>query len=393
MSVVRYDALKLGKMEDTPEGYLRGDAMVTRCGIFRYLRADGKVKRELRHPLDVLDSRSLDTLRLLPVTVDHPRAMVTAADVKALSVGATGENYRVVDGKVLLSLCIQDAKAVATVKAGKNQLSLGYEAEIEDGPGKFDGADYDTRQRSIRYNHLAIVDSARAGPEARIRLDSGSAIQTLDEEDTAMPPNDAAPNLVSVRVDGLEYKASPEIARALEKANQTIADSASKLEKAAADLAAANKATETEKGRADGLKAKLDEAEKGLPQRVKDRTAFLARAKLVLGDDLKDDQGEVEIMKAALLKLDPEIKLDGKSDEYVRARFDAAVEDAEEGGAEDGETPIARQRKVAKGDGTGAPRKGGADTRLDADSARTRMLARLRGEKVEGDAPTTGTKE
>lgn len=373
---IRYDALKLGKMEKTPEGYLRGDAVVTRAGVFRYMRADGALKRELRHPLDVFDSRSLDTLKLMPMTNGHPKRLLSATDVKEHSVGATGENYRIEDGKVVLSLCVQDAKAVAAVEAGKNQLSLGYEAEVEDGPGHFDGQEYDTRQRSIRYNHLAIVESARAGPEARIRLDSGSAIQTDDEQEFTMPQDDLLKGLklVAVRLDGIEYQASPEVARAMEKATTTIADQAAKLDKAATDLAAANKATETEKGRADGLKQKLDEADKNLPQRIKERGNLLERARKILGDALKVEDSDEDIVKAAVTKACPELKLDGKSPEYVRARFDAAVEEAGE------EAPIDTQRRQAGGAGGGKP-----EQKMDATSARERMVARL---KQGGKEPT-----
>ena len=49
--------------------------------------------------------------------------------------------------------------------AGKNQLSLGYFADLVDGNGK----DYDLEQVNIEPHHLAIVSSARCGNECKFK--------------------------------------------------------------------------------------------------------------------------------------------------------------------------------------------------------------------------------
>ena len=46
----------------------------------------------------------------------------------------------------------------------------------------YNGEPFDFRQTNIRYNHLAIVDEARAGPEARIVLDGEDAVLINQEE-------------------------------------------------------------------------------------------------------------------------------------------------------------------------------------------------------------------
>ena len=42
-------------------------------------------------------------------------------------------------------------------------MSLGYNLDLIEEPGEWNGEKYDAIQTNIRINHLAIVDKARAG--------------------------------------------------------------------------------------------------------------------------------------------------------------------------------------------------------------------------------------
>jgi uncharacterized protein len=68
----RYDTFQIPKVQKTKEGYLRGDAVGSRAGVFVYYNLDGSIRRELRHPDDIFTKTSLDTLKMIPVTLDHP---------------------------------------------------------------------------------------------------------------------------------------------------------------------------------------------------------------------------------------------------------------------------------------------------------------------------------
>ena len=57
------------------------------------------------------------------------------------------------------------------LKRGLRELSLGYDCDLEENPGTWNGMPYDCIQRNIRINHLAIVDEARAGHQTRLNLD------------------------------------------------------------------------------------------------------------------------------------------------------------------------------------------------------------------------------
>ena len=71
---------------------------------------------------------------------------------------------------------ITDKKAIDKIKEmkkqGKNiELSCGYECDLVESKGHFDGQEYHGIQRNIKYNHLSIVDEGRAGSEVALKLD------------------------------------------------------------------------------------------------------------------------------------------------------------------------------------------------------------------------------
>ena len=157
------------KLSKTPEGFLTGDAIVTRTGVFTYMNADGSMRNELRHPDDVFNADSLATLKLKPVTDDHPPELVTADNASMYSIGTTGESIITDESNVAITFTVQRNDAINKIKNGKKELSLGYSLELVEENGVWDGVSYTHRQKNIRYNHLAIVQQARAGRMAKIK--------------------------------------------------------------------------------------------------------------------------------------------------------------------------------------------------------------------------------
>lgn len=181
--VQRFDTGTLAAPVREPNGWLRVEGRSARTGILEYEDANGGVRRELVLPEELFDAASLASARLVPVTNTHPARLLDAVSARAHAVGSVGENLRA-DGEFLAApLMVIDGETVAAVEAGRRELSWGYDCEIEafdpaspahaalvEKWGKFDGI-----QRGRRYNHLAIVDEARAGADARLRMDSGAA--------------------------------------------------------------------------------------------------------------------------------------------------------------------------------------------------------------------------
>ena len=365
MSLMRYDRGEVkGKAARTDEGYIRADAVVTRTGVFQYMNADGTIRRELRHPDDVFEKASLDSMRLIPVTNGHPQVrLVNSDNAKELIVGSVGESVYVDGQFVMASMVITHADATRDVDMGRKELSLGYTVDVVKEDGIYNGEPYTHRQKNIRYNHLAIVDRARAGSAARINLDSGDAQQTTKEDKMNV-------DLKTVTLDGLDYKASPEVAKALEKAIK-------RADEAQAEAKTAKDEAEKLQAKIDAMKEKEkedEEAEKGEKEKmdgmikaaVKARLALEKVASVALDKETVaklDDMSDKEIKLAVIKAKSPNANLDEKSDVYIDARFDAAVEDQ---ASFDPEAAAKnRQATHAKLDGAGKERSS-EDARKDA---------------------------
>jgi hypothetical protein len=199
MSSYRYDAGQLGKARLDHTGNLIVNGTLTRTGVFEYRRADGSVRRELRHPDEVFSEASLESAVQAPVTLGHPPKPVTPDTFRNYAVGNTGDTVKT-DGQTLSAmLTIRDAGAIAAVlgKGGKpvRELSCGYTADVIEEPGSWNGERYDLRQVNIRYNHVAIVQRGRAGRVARLHIDADDAVQVVEQDrvdDFNSSPADAA---------------------------------------------------------------------------------------------------------------------------------------------------------------------------------------------------------
>lgn len=164
------------------DGTIRADAHLTRCGVFNYLQPDGTVRRELRLPEEVFNQDALSSFSGVPVTNDHPPEMVTADNAKKYTVGAIQGDVCRDDDHVRGRVAVYDGDTINDMRSGKTQVSLGYVCDLEEKGGTHpEYGPYDAIQRNIRGNHLAIVDTARAGSSARVRLDAAERIDEWSE--------------------------------------------------------------------------------------------------------------------------------------------------------------------------------------------------------------------
>lgn len=168
--VIRLDSLPLGQTYFTPEGYLRDRPILTTTGIFEYLNSDGSVRRELRLPDEVFAPESLASYQGKPIIITHDAGLVTTNNVHEEQIGTIlTEGYR--NGNdVRAEIVIHDTDAMKD--CGLKELSLGYNLDLDETPGEWNGQHYDAIQRNIRINHLALVREARAGETARLNIDS-----------------------------------------------------------------------------------------------------------------------------------------------------------------------------------------------------------------------------
>jgi hypothetical protein len=226
---------------------------------------------------------------------------------------------------VSTGIVVNKADAISAVKMGKTALSCGYRCSLDWTPGVWMGVNYDCVQRSIKYEHVAIVDKGRAGDAARLRMDSVSTSYCIHVKEDTMA------EMRTINLDGVDYKAEDAVLEALQGA------------KARADALQGNlDALSTEKStleaERDALKEKVDAVSKELADvqaskldstevdnRVKARMALLDvanKAKVEKADSMDDKTLKVAVIKA----VSPTANLDGKDENYISARFDLAVE-------------------------------------------------------------------
>jgi hypothetical protein len=345
-------------------GWLRADATLTRTGVFPYRNADGTTRLELRLPDEVGNQDSLASLALVPVTKDHPPEKLDADNTKQYQVGTVGSDVRVDGSLVRATVQVTDAAAVAAVDAGSHrELSCGYSCELDMQPGTWQGQRYDAIQRHIKYNHVALTPLGRAGRDVKIHLDTADAIQdepTTERRDTIMD--------ATIRIDGVDYETTKQAAQAF----------TAYVEKRDAEKLAGETAAVAIKAEADKVQAKLDASTEELAKIKKERDDALAperiaqavRARVdletaaakVLGEEKLDALTDAEIRAKVIAKVAPEAKLDGKSADYVQARFDACLE-------------VGKDRNDALGATRSAAVQTSTETRVDAAEARRRMMA------------------
>ncbi len=196
-TVRRWDFAELRTPTKTKEGFIRAEGYLTRAGVFPYRRPDGSIKHEFRPEDQVFDAQSLASFSLVPLTLDHPPDLLNPKTVSSHQAGTVGVPTRSGD-HVRAEILITRQDAIDAIQAGKHNLSCGYSCKLEQRSGVYtDSAGvvhrFDAVQTQIFGNHVALVATPRAGPQARIRMDTNDAEMAGTE--AAIHPGDKVKNL------------------------------------------------------------------------------------------------------------------------------------------------------------------------------------------------------
>ena len=241
--VTRLDSFPAFRANYTEEGYLKDKPILTSTGIFEYKNSDGTTRRELRLPEDVFDPESLASYKGKPIVITHDAGLINTDNVHDNQIGTiltVGEK----DGDdVRAEIVIHDTDALKQCRY--KELSLGYNLDLEETPGVWNGQKYDAIQRNISVNHLAVVREARAGDQARLNIDSRADKTIMTGGHKTMAKKKAAKKSV-IRNDGI---LSPE-----------------ELQKAIADYKARRAAAKTDEDDSEAKAAKLADQEVIKPQ-------------------------------------------------------------------------------------------------------------------------------
>lgn len=298
------DSARLSGVHETPEGYLEAAVRIARTGIQVYRgeelgRPQGTV-RVYRGDDAVFDKASLERFANMPMTVEHPPQLVDSKNWKQLAVGHTGEEV-LRDGEFLkIGIRVTDADAVAAIKAGKREVSVGYEAEFDWTPGLTpDGEPYDARQVKVIANHLAITDEARAGRMARIGDSWGAAPYAKGE------------SMKTIMLGDSEVRVAEE--------------DAEKAEAFAEQVKADKKKKDKEDAEKDAKLAELEKkavSDSELDARVEARMQLVADARRVVADMEVAGKSSAAIKREAVVASGQFPVTDSTSEAYIDAAFD-----------------------------------------------------------------------
>ncbi len=355
--VARFDLLDLGsealpaELKEqlappllTPEGFLIVEGFAARGdNVQVYTGADGGTYREFR-PWDAVKA-SLALYEGRPATNLHPKGLVTAKDAARHARGSVLWAKALDDHKLIhVRAVIHDADTIDDIQEGRHQLSLGYLASVDATPGRSpDGEPFDTRLTAYLPNHLAVVDRARAGHLAQLRLDSSGhhnlgALARLDSEGVM--------EFITIMMGGKPVRVHKDDAQALQDAikasdelTRELAQVRKDHDKATADLKAAKDSAEQQEGRAKALDLKLaersDEAiDKKVAEAAKARLALVLDAADYLGGKTADEvacMAERDIRLAVVKAEFPDAKLDAVTDAELAGWYGAARREAAEG--------------------------------------------------------------
>lgn len=294
--VVRLDSMPLVKTYFTPEGYLNDKPILTSTGIFEYRNPDGSMRRELRLPEDVFDPESLASYKGKPIIITHNAGLVDKSNVSKFQIGTILTEGERSGEDVRAEITIHDTDKMKD--CGLKELSLGYDLDLEETPGVWNGEPYDAIQRNIRINHLALVGKARAGDQARLNIDSKESETILKGGKAKMAKKQTAKK--AVNKDGVlspeelekaiaQYMAQKEKNEAAVNEAKDEDDLENKVvETEAVDTEEENTVVEPEEEKLDEEKEPTIEEK---VQMVKDRR------------DLRDEKGDPEDVEGAMVSI------------------------------------------------------------------------------------------
>ena len=379
-SSIRLDSGEIRKPELTPEGFLRAEAVFARDGILEYRHRDGSISRELRTPEQ--NQKALAKFGLKPISLEHPPKLITPENAKQYTVGATDSTVYYDNGYVRGVVLVYDSEAIERIQnRSAGEISTGYTARVHKEPGTWKGERYDSWQEIIDINHVCTTARGRGGSDVRVCFDSSDDFayenglyqpkQTLFD----LKPKNNTYMERTINRHGVDYEvpgdfaavAAKDFARldSLEAQTKTWQEKfdtqTTELDKAQGRLDAQEDFVEKAQmvledlgyrwDSEDGLfyqdNIEKDESDlhvdnSGLDDNeiIMDETEDEVKADSVsdlltawreaerLAPDLKYDStySVADIQTAVVRELKPNLKLDGKSADYVAARYDAVVE-------------------------------------------------------------------
>ena len=305
--------------------------------VQRYAKSDGTEQKEAKLPEEILSDPTVMSANSKPVTDGH-HGLVTKENSRELMKGFTASNAHVEGDMLYDDIVITDADLIDQIKNGnKRELSIGFETRVDPTSGTYKGTKYDSVQRNIRINHVAVVPKGRAGHQVRIFGDSADAVDPMEPSEKGNQMETRV-----VRADGQNITVA---ADDVDKITKLDADNSAKA-KQIAELDAQIKKLQAEKaqlqGNADESAKKADAAEAKVASLEDDKKKLQKQVDQLKGDAFDERMNLIDQVKDFVGdsaydyhgKSDRDMKIDAvkavrgdaidfkdKSDDFVDAAF------------------------------------------------------------------------
>lgn len=187
--------------------------------------------------------------------------------------------------------------------------------------------------------------------------------------------SDEKMDMQTIHVDGISYDvpktAAPHITKAVENRDRKIAELTAKVDAESARADSASKKLETETARADAA-----ESPERMSKAVAERVALVSKATAILGAEAKlDGLADGEIKIRCIKHTDSDFAPEGKSVDYVNARFDLIKPEEKRADAKGKTLEALNESRNGGTQGKTEEKKDGVDP-YDSEAARKRAVER-----------------
>jgi len=275
----------------------------------------------MRPPESVFSKDSISSAVHVPVTLGHPKDAVTSDNWKEYAIGEVGSDAMRDGEYVAFSLMVKDKAGIEAYETGTREISMGYDANIVPAG---DGLDYDFIMGPPIYNHLALVDSARAGPDARIgdgaaKLWGAAPLNITEKKEPVMA------DMKSVVIGDKAVQVAVEDADTITKTIKEYADELKAKDVKIAELKIECADTASKVKTEDEIAALINEG-------VKEIAMVADKASKLVADYVTDGKDAMTIRKEVIAKVyGDEAIADLKTDAEIKAAFEVArVADAKD---------------------------------------------------------------
>ena len=153
---------------------------ISKVGVFEYSGAQvglmgeeaDRIVKVFRPAEELADSECIESFKLVPFLDGH--VMLGSEDdgltppERAGVQGVIGEDVYFEYPYLKANIRIVSESLKHAINNGKIELSPGYRCTYAREPGEFNGERYEFKQKTIRANHLALVDEGRTGPDVAV---------------------------------------------------------------------------------------------------------------------------------------------------------------------------------------------------------------------------------